>query len=84
MRGLEGDSRFLLASGTDCLSLHPLKTSGVAVRNPQRLGALGFATLATLGFVFELFIVEEELLAGGKNEISSAIDTLQNLILELH
>jgi hypothetical protein len=54
------------------------------VWNPQRLGALGLTALAALGFVFELFIVEEELLASGKNEISSAIYTLQNLILELH
>jgi hypothetical protein len=52
--------------------------------NPQRLGAPGFAALATLGFVFKLFIVEKELLTGGEYEISSAIDAFQNLILELH
>jgi len=34
--------------------------------------------------VFELFIVEKKLLAGRKNELGAAIDTLQDSIGEFH
>jgi hypothetical protein len=47
-------------------------------------GALRLALLAVFGVVFELFIVEKELLAGRKNELGPAVDTLQNSIGEFH
>jgi hypothetical protein len=31
-----------------------------------------------------LFVVEEELLSGGKNEIGPAVNAFENLILEFH
>lgn len=37
-----------------------------------------------LGIVFELFVVEEKLLAGGEYEFSAAIVALEDLILEFH
>jgi hypothetical protein len=37
-----------------------------------------------LGVVFELFIVKENLLAGGKNEFRAAIDALHDSIREFH
>jgi hypothetical protein len=46
--------------------------------------ALRLALLAVFGVVFELFIVEKELLAGRKNELGAAVDTLQNSIGEFH
>ena len=46
--------------------------------------ALGFASLAALGFVLELFVVEEKLFPGGENEITPAVDTLQHLVLKFH
>jgi hypothetical protein len=55
--------------------------SGIGAQNGNSLGLTG---LASLGFVLELFIVEEKLLPGCENEVGAAIDTLQNLILEFH
>jgi hypothetical protein len=46
--------------------------------------ALAFAVLASFRFVLELFVVEEELFAGGEDEIITAVDTLESLILEFH
>ena len=46
--------------------------------------ALCLASLAALGLILELFVVEEELLASGENEILAAVNTLQALILKLH
>ena len=42
------------------------------------------AGLAPLGFVLQAFVVEENLLAGGPNEIVPTVDTLDLFILELH
>ncbi len=47
-------------------------------------GALAFAVLAALGFVLELFVVEEKLFAGGEDEIVTAVNALESLILEFH
>jgi hypothetical protein len=47
-------------------------------------GALRLALLAVFGVVFELFIVEKELLAGSKNELGAAVDTFQDSIGEFH
>jgi hypothetical protein len=46
--------------------------------------SLRLAGLAPFGFVFELLVVEEKLLAGGENEITPAVDALQYLVLKLH
>jgi hypothetical protein len=46
--------------------------------------ALGLAGLAAFGFVLELFVVEEKLLAGGENKVCTAVDTLQHLVLKFH
>jgi hypothetical protein len=45
---------------------------------------LRLALLAVFGVVLELFIVEKGLLAGRKNELGAAVDTLQNSIGEFH
>jgi hypothetical protein len=47
-------------------------------------GSLGFAGLAALGIVPELLLVEEQLLAGGKDEITATVDTFQDLVNKLH
>jgi hypothetical protein len=44
----------------------------------------GLASFATLGFVLELFVVEEKLFPGGENEITPTVDTLQHLVLKFH
>jgi hypothetical protein len=54
------------------------------LRSSEHCDALGLAGLTALGFVLELFVVEEELFTGREHEICAAVNTLQNLILELH
>jgi hypothetical protein len=46
--------------------------------------ALGLALLAVLGVVFELLVVEEDLLTGGENKLGSAVAALQYSIGEFH
>ena len=53
-------------------------------RGAQHGDAFRFAAFATLGFVLELLVVEEELLSGGENKITSTIDTLEHLVLKFH
>jgi hypothetical protein len=50
----------------------------------QHRDALGFAIFAALGFVLELFVVEEQLLASCEDEVAAAVNTLQNFVLEFH
>ena len=47
-------------------------------------GALCLALLAALGVISEFLVVEKKLLACSEHKISSAIDALENLILEFH
>jgi len=47
-------------------------------------GALRLARLATFGFVAELLLVEEQLFSGGKDKLTAAVDTLQELVGKLH
>ena len=57
----------------------------VTVRTDSRAGSpLPFAVLASLGFVLELLIMEEQLFPGCEYEIRTTIHTLQNLVLEFH
>lgn len=46
--------------------------------------ALRLAGLTTLGFVLELFIVEKQLFPGGEDEVGTAVDARQYLILKFH
>jgi hypothetical protein len=81
--GFERNGRFPLAPGTDCLGFYPL-SAAATLREAKRLGALALAVLAAFRLIFELFVVEEKLFPCGKDEIASAVYTLENLILELH
>jgi hypothetical protein len=47
-------------------------------------GALGFALLAALGVVLELFVVKKKLFASGEYEVGAAIHALENFVLEVH
>ena len=49
---------------------------------PGRL--LPFAVLAAFGIVLELFVVKEELLAGGKHKFTTAIGAFQCSVYEIH
>jgi hypothetical protein len=48
------------------------------------LGAFRLASLAALGFVLEAFVGEKHLFAGGKNEFSATLRTLQYSIVVFH
>lgn len=72
--GLERNRSFTLAPGTNCLGFDPLHAAG-ALAQAERLGALALAGLAAFWLIFELFIVEEKLLASGKDEVGAAIHT---------
>jgi hypothetical protein len=56
--------------------------AGTAMSHVGR--ALRLAIFAALGFILELFVVEKELFAGGKDEFVTAIHALQVSILEFH
>jgi hypothetical protein len=63
-----------------------LRTTGYGLGFPiARRGPLPlrFAGFATLGFVFEILIVEEVLLSGCEYKLRSAVDALEDAILEL-
>jgi hypothetical protein len=54
------------------------------LRKTERLSAFFLALFTALGFILELFVVEKELFAGGKDEFVTAIHALQVSILEFH
>ena len=53
-------------------------------RRHRTFGTLGFASLATFGFVLEALVGEEHLFAGSKDKLSTTFRTLQDLIVEFH
>jgi hypothetical protein len=67
--GLERDRGLLAALGTP--------GPGLRTHPGAPAGALRLALLAALGVVFELFVVEEKLLACGKHDLRAAIDARQ-------
>lgn len=48
------------------------------------MGAIGFTRFASLRLVFEAFVGEEHLFAGGENKLCATIGTLQNPIMVFH
>ena len=50
----------------------------------RALRAFGFAVLTPLRLVFEAFVGEKHLFAGGENKLLTAFRTLQNLIVVFH
>ncbi len=82
---LEGHSGFLATLRADGARLH-LLVRGVSRRGhgAHHRSPLGLAGLTALGLVLKLLIVKEQLLPGRKDEIRTAVDTLQHLVLEFH
>jgi hypothetical protein len=79
----EGDGSVFSALRADRAGFHFGKTvtSGGGTNHRDTLRLAG---PTVLGFILELFVVEEQLFAGGENEIGIAIDALQHLVLEFH
>ena len=82
LRRLKGDSGLLAAVGATRACFHFL----VRVRRSRAHGrrALCLTRLAALGFVLELFVVEEELFASREEKFRAAVDALQHPVLEFH
>ncbi len=77
LRGLKGNRSFGSA----------LRTNGpgfCAYSIASSSYALNFALFATLWIILELLIVKEELFAGGKDKVVTAIRTFQYLVDEIH
>src|SRR5258707_9868978 len=74
----------------NCGFLPALRAVGLRFRAHRRgvttaaLGALGLASFAAFRFVFEAFVGEKHLFAGGKNEFSTALRALQHLVVVFH
>jgi hypothetical protein len=75
--GLEGNGSFGGALRTDRPGLCPHAVAGSSY-------PLNLALFTTLWIVLELLIVKEQLFAGGKDEIVTAIRTFQDLVDEIH
>jgi len=56
----------------------------VTAASTAALGSFSLAGFATLRFVFEALIREKHLFAGGKNELCTALRTLQHLVVVFH
>jgi hypothetical protein len=84
--GAKGDGRLLatLGAGGSSLDTRESLTAAHRLRRCEYGHALGFAVLATLGFVLELFVAEKQLFPGGKDKVSSAVDAGQYFILKFH
>jgi hypothetical protein len=76
LRGLEGNGSFCSALGAGSARL---RTHLLVAAHP-----LSLALFTALGVVFELFIVEEDLLARSKNELGAAVNARQYSIGEFH
>src|SRR5207302_6570311 len=50
-------------------------------RRPQHRDAFCLAGFAPFGFVFELFVVKEQLFSGREDEVGPAVDALQYFVL---
>jgi hypothetical protein len=46
--------------------------------------ALGLAGFTALGLILEPLVVEKQLFPGGKNEVGTAVDAGQYLVLKFH
>jgi hypothetical protein len=77
---LEGDCGFAAALRARC---HGLRLGEPAATAPGRALALQFTVFTALGLVFEVFVMEEVLFSRCKYEICSAINTLEDAVLEV-
>jgi len=85
LRGAKGDGGLLTALRAGGASFDATVMHGAwRWRSCENGHALGLAHLTALGFVLEPFVVEEQLFPGGKDEIDTAVDAGQYLVLKFH
>src|SRR6266851_4814166 len=82
--GTEGDCGFLPALRAIGLRFRAHRGGVTAAATTAALGPFSLATFAALRLVLEPLVCEKHLFAGGKNEFSSALRTLQYLVVVFH
>jgi len=82
LRRLKRNRSFLATLGTGSTGFH----LGIGARGSDTQGCrpFCFTRFAPLRLVLELLIVKEELFPSREDEVSTAIDTLEDLVLEFH
>ena len=81
----KGDRSLLATLRADRASFNLGKTLSLHTRRgPQHRDAFCLAGFAPFGFVFELFVVKEQLFPGREDEVGPAVDALQYFVLEFH
>jgi hypothetical protein len=82
LRWLEGNGGLLATGRTVSPSFH----SGARPGGHRSQGGVffRFADFTAFGLVPELLVVKEELFSGCEDEVSAAVNTLQNFVLEFH
>ncbi len=82
----EGDGGLFAALGAGGPGFHAREVVRVALGGwgGEDGHALRLAGFAALGFVAELFIVKKQLFPGGEDEVGTAVDAGQYLILKFH
>jgi hypothetical protein len=85
LRRFKRDGGFLTALGAGGASLRLVEglLPGLA-RDSEHSDPFRLANLATLGLVLELLVMKKQLLAGGEYKVGTAVNTLQDLVLEFH
>src|SRR5687767_2124897 len=78
----EGHGGLLAARRAARAGFDALAADAAAARRAR--GALRLAALAAFRLVFEVFVGEEQLLAGGPDEGGPTVDAFETLVLELH
>ena len=85
LRGSKRDRRFFSARRAIGRRLHTFAAHRRTTRTRRRARrALRLAALAPFGFVLEVLVGEEELLARRPDELRAAVHAVEGLVLELH
>jgi len=84
--GAKGDGSLLatLRAGGSSFNTGVMAPAADRLRRSKNSDAFGFANLAALRFVLELFVVKKQLFPSGEDEVSTTVDASQYLILKFH
>jgi len=82
----EGQCRFFATLRADRVGFNSgvTRIARARRRRSEHGDSLRFACLTALGFIFELLVMEKQLLACSEDEVCAAVNTLQHPVLEFH
>jgi hypothetical protein len=86
LRGAERDGGFFAAlrAGSTSLDLGVMVGLAHGGWRAEDSDPFGLTGLAPLGLVAKLFVVKKQLFPSGEDEIRTAVNTLQHLVLKFH